>query len=351
MRNVLSGVCLAVAVAIASRLGADAIGIQILQLPHGAISPILTAVLVGALVRVCLRTSRRYEEGYQFCLGTLLRLGIVLLGLRLSVVAAGQIGMQALPVVVACVFTALIVVTLLSRACGLSSELGILVAAGTSICGCTAIVATAPVIRADKQEMTYAVGCITLFGLVAMVLNPFIAHALFGEDPLKAGIFLGTSIHDTAQVVGAGMMYEQYYPIAGVLEAATVTKLVRNLCMLLVIPLLSIVHVRSQRVAEGEQRGAVIPWFVFSFIGLCAVRTIGDIGERPFGVLDQSAWQAVIGVVATSSEWCLAIAMAAVGLTTDLGALRRLGFRPLLLALLAASLVGVLAAVMLLRVA
>jgi uncharacterized membrane protein YadS len=111
-----------------------------------------------------------------------------------------------------------------------------LIAVSTSICGITAIVAAAPVIRAREVEVSYAVACIALFGLIAMFTYPLLAHTLFSTRPQLAGIFLGTAVHDTSQVVGAALMYQNQYSAPGSLEAATVTKLVRNLLMAVVIP-------------------------------------------------------------------------------------------------------------------
>ena len=341
------GALAAALVAVIARGGASFVNQQLLGLAGTAISPILLAIVLGALARLLLPSDERLEGGYQFCLTWILRAGIVLLGLRLSLAATGDIGLKALPVVLVCIVVALLVVTQLGRVLGLSTRLGTLIAAGTSICGCTAIVATAPVIKAEKAEMSYAIGCITLFGLVAMFLNPLIARVLFESEPVKAGIFLGTSIHETAQVAGAGLIYQQSDPAGNVLEAATVTKLVRNLCMLLVIPVLSLAYSRARSGGESGPASFAVPWFVFGFVGLSALRTIGDIGEQPFGLLDAAAWAQCTHLAVLASEWCLTIAMAAVGLGTDFTSLFRIGIKPSLLAFFAATLIGVLAAVML----
>ena len=116
-----------------------------------------------------------------------------------------------MPIIAGCITTALILVTWVNRALGLPRRLGSLIAVGTSICGVSAIVATAPVVEAEEDEVSYAVACITLFGLVALFCYPLLAHTLFRGDARMAGLFLGTSIHDTAQVAGAGLMYPQQY--------------------------------------------------------------------------------------------------------------------------------------------
>src|SRR2546423_10412369 len=106
-------------------------------------------------------------------------------------------GLIGLPIIVVCITTALVVVTFVNRALGLPRRLGTLIAVGTSICGVSAIVATAPIIGAEDDETAYAVACITIFGLLALITYPFVAHQLFAT-PVQAGTFLGTAIHDTS---------------------------------------------------------------------------------------------------------------------------------------------------------
>ena len=166
----------------------------------------------------------------------ILRLGIVLLGIRLSIVEAGAIGLKALPVIIGTILAAIAIVTYVSRRVGLTDRLGTLIGVGTSICGATAIVAMSPTIGAKDDETAYAVACITLFGVVAMLAYPFAAHWLFDGDAFRSGMFLGTAVHETAQVAGAGLVYQKYFHISQALDVATVTKLVRNLSMLIVMP-------------------------------------------------------------------------------------------------------------------
>src|SRR5258708_28871742 len=115
-------------------------------------------------------------------------MGIVFLGLTLSVKAIGHDVIAGLPVIIGCVTVALLLVTFINRALGLPKRLGTLIAVGTSICGVTAIVATAPIIEADEDETAYAVACITIFGLLALITYPFLAHQIF-HTPVQAGTF------------------------------------------------------------------------------------------------------------------------------------------------------------------
>jgi uncharacterized integral membrane protein (TIGR00698 family) len=275
-------------------------------------------------------------------------LGVALLVIRMSLTAMGNIGLSALPIVVGCITSALLLVNWISRAVGLPRRLGTLIAVGTAICGNTAIVATAPVINASEDETSYAVGTITVFGLIALVTYPFIAHTIFGGDPDLAGFFLGTAIHDTAQVAGAGLLYAQQYAAPEALDTATVTKLVRNLFMVAVIPLMTILYHRSgseQNAAQKPNLSQMIPLFVFGFVAMALLRTVGDLGDAPFaGLLTDAQWKSSIAFTTTASSWCLTMAMASVGLGTNLKRLRDLGLRPLAAGLAVALIVGGVAA-------
>ena len=132
-----------------------------------------------------------------------------------------------------------------------------------------------------------------------MFAYPFLAQVLFSEQPALAGLFLGTSIHETAQVAGAGLMYEEQYNAPVALETATVTKLVRNLCMIAVIPLVGFLYA-DQRAANDSARVSwlsMVPWFIVGFALMSTVRTVGDLGERPFGLLEPAFWDDLIRAI------------------------------------------------------
>jgi uncharacterized integral membrane protein (TIGR00698 family) len=341
----LPGLALVAALAAVATSGARILGVSVLGFERSPISPILLAILLGLAIRNTLGMPAVYEAGVRLGLKRVLRFGVALLGLQLSLSAAGAIGLVALPIVAGCIAAAIGLAGFVGRRFALPPRLATLIAVGTAICGNTAIVAMAPVIGADDDETSYAVGCITVFGLLALVTYPFLSHALFAGDGTYAGLFLGTAIHDTAQVAGAGLLYLQQYGDRTALETATVTKLVRNLCMLAVIPGMALLHQRSGGAAvrtRADWRQAV-PAFVFGFVALSALRTFGDLGARPFGLLEPATWRAWLESAGWLSTACLTVAMASVGLGTSLGRLARLGLRPLAAGFAIALLVGVVA--------
>jgi uncharacterized integral membrane protein (TIGR00698 family) len=344
--GVLPGVGLAVALAWAGYILSEAIG-QRLHFDKGKspLSPITVAVVLGLIIRNTVGVPKNYEQGLRFCIKSVLRLGIVILGLTLSVKAIGRDVIAGLPVVVICIATALIIVTYVNRALGLSRRLGTLIAVGTSICGVSAIVATAPVIDAEEDETSYAVACITVFGLIALIAYPFLAHALFGDHQKMAGIFLGTSIHDTSQVTGAGLAYAQQYKADVAMKTAVTVKLVRNLCMSILIPLMAILYRRGDKSAGRKIKQPwhqIIPLFVVGFVLMACVRSLGDAGGGAYalGIIPRDKWALLDPNAKFYVSWLLATALGAVGLGTGFAKLKGLGWKPFSVGFAAALLVG-----------
>lgn len=317
------------------------------------VSYIMMAIILGLAVRNLVGAPGVFQPGVAFCLKKLLRLGIIMMGIRLSLFDAARIGAWGIPIVVVAIATGLVVTTYFTRLIRLPDRLGTLIAVGTGICGAAAIVATAPAIEAREEEVAYAVANITVFGIVAMFFYPYIAHYLFGGNVVMAGLFLGTSIHETAQVTGAGLIYDQAFnsgakPSAA--DVAVVTKLVRNIFMAMVIPLMAVVYARRMA-GQGKAGGKAVrvwslfPYFILGFVGMAAIRSLGDAGLEQgapaLAVWDAAAWKALTSTIALWAGYVLAAAMAGVGLGTGLDSLKGLGIKPFYVGLLSASAVGV----------
>lgn len=347
---IIPGIVLAAALAYLGKNLTDWIGIQVLRVDRdrgSPVSPIMLAIVLGIAIRNSIGVPQAYEQGLRFSIKTILPLGIILLGLKLTIDVIADIGKVGIPIIIACIATALVAVTFINRLLGLPQRLGTLIAVGTSICGVSAIAATAPVIEAEEDETSYAIACVTLFGLLALFTYPFIAHVMFPDNPTAVGLFLGTSIHDTAQVAGAALMYKQQYGQEDVLKVATAIKLMRNLGMSLLIPLMAVWYRRSTgTTATGTRRKwrQIVPLFVIAFALMAVLRSIGDMHERPFGFVSRAAWTALIRGADTTAVWCLTTAMAAIGLGTGLARLSTLGWKPFSVGFAAALLVGVMSA-------
>jgi uncharacterized integral membrane protein (TIGR00698 family) len=348
----LPGIVAAVAVMVAGLWLAELIGTALLaaQGLSGGSSPISgvpVAIVLGLILRNAFALPAALSPGLKFCVSTVLRLGIVLVGIRLSAFDVARLGLAGLPVVLAAVASGLVFVTWFNRWLGLPPRLGTLLAAGTSICGVTAIVSTAPAIEADEREVAYAVANVVAFGLFGMLVYPYVAHALLVRSE-TVGLFLGTAIHDTSQVVGASLTYRQMYADDVVLRVATVTKLTRNLCLAGVIPLLTWMHLRNSASASRVAMSwkTLVPLFVLGFVAMAVVRTIGDATLQAlgaaYGVWAASEWSRLTNVIGDfwASRVLLGTAMAAVGLNTSFAVFKGVGARPFAVGFAGALVVG-----------
>ncbi|MDG2187652.1 MAG: putative sulfate exporter family transporter [Hyphomicrobiales bacterium] len=343
----IPGILLALAIAYIGAEASKYIGVNILGFAKSPISSIMLAIIFGIVLANSINLPKQCDIGFKFCIKYILKFGIILLGIRLGLLDILKIGIIGLPVIIVCISAALLIANYLSKSLNVSTKMGALIAVGTGICGATAIVATAPAIDAKKEEVTYAIGVITVFGIIAMFLYPYLAHYIFKGDELFIGLFLGTSIHETAQVAGSGLIYSTQFDSPKTLDIATVTKLVRNTCMVIIIPAVSYFYYLNQRDSSDIKKSSIVsifPFFIFGFIGMGIIRTIGDYGiensDAAFIYLDPSMWDSVIHIIKTSAEYLLAIAMAAVGLSTNVSSLRSLGVKPLYVGLITALSVG-----------
>ncbi len=354
--NILPGLMICFVLMLLGIYIADLLGILLVKLellPAGHTSPIsgiFVSVLLGILIRNTVGLHRIIQTGVAFSLKYMLRIGIILLGIRLSIIEALKLGVWGLPLMIICIASGLMITLYFTKKMGQSQRLGTLIATGTSICGVTAIMAVSPVVKAKDNEISYAVANITIFGLVAMLFYPYVANMFFGDDPVKAGLFLGTAIHDTAQVTGAALIYSQMYDLEKVIDVATVTKLTRNLFMIAVIPIASYFFYKNMEKSKETQSlprwYKLVPGFVIVFLLLALVRTIGDITVTnsgvAFGVLQATTWETFHQSISNfGSTYMLGLAMAGVGLSTDFKMFKGLGFKPFYIGLIAAITIGI----------
>jgi uncharacterized integral membrane protein (TIGR00698 family) len=312
LRQAAPGVAAAIVLALIARSIAAALGEGAVGLPRFPLSPVMCAVVLGMLWRNTLGVPAWATNGLRWAMHQLLRAGIALVGLRLTLSGASSIALTALPVAVSCLTVALLAGWALTRLLKVGGRLGALLAIGTAVCGCTAVVAMSPVIRARHAETAFAVTCVVLFGCAAMLCYPWVAGHFFAASPVHAGIFLGTAIHDTSQVIGAALMYSQQAGAPAALAAASVAKLLRNLSIAILVPLAAWLVRRheSQAAAAGhavdrEHAGLaphpqLVPMFVLAFLGFIVVRSAGDslLGAH------NAPWQALVNTGYTGRPTC-----------------------------------------------
>lgn len=337
-RNTTIGIILCVLTALLSIQLSSYIGISILNLSKSPISPIIISIIIGTIIGNSIKNLDLYDEGFTFAIKYLLKLGIIFLGIRLSISDIFIYGSQGLVVIIPCIAISILIVKSLRNKLNVSENLSLLIAVGTSICGATAIAALAPAINAKKEEISYAIANITVFGLFAMFLYPMVAYTVFNDNSLSVGLFLGTSIHETAQVAGSGMIYSEQYQNPSVLDISTVIKLVRNTMMVIVIPLLAFLARKDSNQNNSIKIASIFPYFIIGFLVFGMIRTVGDQFEYQIG---SENWNSFIYFIKNFAEILLVIAMSAIGYNTKINKFKNLGLKPFYLGFIAALSVGV----------
>ena len=337
-RNTIIGIILCVLTAILSIQLSNYIGISILNLSKSPISPIIISIIIGTIIGNSIKNLDLYDQGFTFAIKYLLKLGIIFLGIRLSISDILIYGLQGLVVIIPCIAISILIVKSLRNKLNVSENLSLLIAVGTSICGATAIAALAPAINAKKEEISYAIANITVFGLFAMFLYPMVAYTILNDNSLSVGLFLGTSIHETAQVAGSGMIYSEQYQNPSVLDISTVIKLVRNTMMVIVIPLLAFLARKDSNQNNSIKIASIFPYFIIGFLVFGMIRTVGDQFEYQIG---SENWNSFIYFIKNFAEILLVIAMSAIGYNTKINKFKNLGLKPFYLGFIAALSVGV----------
>lgn len=312
MRTRLPGISMAVALAV----GAIALG-RVLE----PVSALIIALILGFGVGNLVGHELGLGPGFQLVARHLLRAAVVLLGARLSFGDLAAIGGPGLAVVAVTVVATFFGARLLGRLLGVSRDLSLLIGTGYAICGVSAVAAMNGVVAAEDEEVTYAIGLVTMAGSLSILALPLIAQWL-GMEPAAFGSWVGGAVHDVAQTVAAASAAP---PPA--LEAAIVVKLTR---VALLAPLVVAVSISRQRV-DSTTRQPPLPLFVLGFLALVAMQSAGLVSAP------------VTELIRNVEVTAFTIALVGVGGGVDISRLRSLGGRPLRLGLLAWVLVSAVA--------
>lgn len=285
-----------------------------------AFSPLILAILIGTAFHNLVGTPAIAKPGVAFSMRRLLRFGIILLGFQLTVGQIVEVGQRGFLIIATTLATTFVFTTWMGRFLGVERKLAQLIAAGTSICGASAVIATNTVTNGDDEDVAYAVACVTIFGSVAMFAYPLLP-ALLHLDPHAFGLWSGASIHEIAQVVAAAF---QYGKTAG--EFGTIAKLSRVMLLapvVIVLGWMAARHTVSRNPASAATSRPPLPWFVLGFIAVAGLNSLINIPAA------DRAW------IAAVTTFLLSVALAAMGLETDIRKLAARGIRPALLGALA----------------
>ncbi len=310
------------------------------------VSAAIIAIVIGLLVRNTLALPDALKPGCKSAIRTFIPIAIVLTGGGLNLAVLSTVGVRALAVVIVCIAIALVGGYYLGRLCKLSRKTSLLIGAGTAICGNSAIVATAPLIDAEDDDIVLSIGTVNLFGLLAMLAWPAMGQAIsLGNEAF--GVWAGTSIHAVPQVFAAGFAYSAD---SGTLAA--LVKLVRVACLAPMVFLLALIH--SKRHASDPAGSSLVvhyarllPWFVWGFMILSLVNTFGLLPTLSFKPISPLGGFAPESITIQLSALCTAVAnllltmdMAAIGLEVNLRQLVAVGGQALLAGLLSTIVLG-----------
>lgn len=314
------------------------IGIELLGYNKSPISTAMIAILIGFFFGNFFKVRESFQLGLDFSREYILKLGIICLGIQLKPFEFIKFGKIAIPLIIICIISVLIVIKLLIKRLKIPTRMAYLISIGSTVCGTTAIMATAPVIKANKNEVSYAIANITLFGILSMLLYPYFANFYFDGNSLFVGLFLGTSIHETSQVAAAGLIYDQQFNSPETLNIATVTKLIRNSFLIVMIPLFAFLYNRGLTREKNYSIINIFPYFVLGFVGMIILRNVGD---QVFIKNNNDFWIETIDFIKFFSKVFLTMAMAAIGLSTNLKEIRNMGYKPFIVGFIGMLTVGI----------
>ncbi|MEG2441177.1 MAG: YeiH family protein [Acetivibrio sp.] len=305
-------------------------------IPKGLISAGVFAMLIGMALYPLVKKIPLSQRGIQFTSKKILKASIVLMGASLSFTQVFQVGKYSLLVMMFTLTAAFGFGNLFGKLFHMNWKLSNLIAAGTGICGGSAIAAISPTIDADDSDVAYAISATFIFDIVMVVLFP-IAGRAFGMTDMGYGLWAGTAVNDTSSVVAAGYAFSD---AAG--QYATIVKLTRTLSIVPIVLLFALINQRIQakEMNHNVPRNKVsvkniFPWFILLFLGMVAIRTLAD------ALTADDIIQRVAGFLSGISKFAMIMALGAIGLKTDFKKLVKSGFKPMLHGFIISALVVV----------
>lgn len=286
------------------------------------------AILTGMVLTLFLKDKAKLQSGITFTSKKILQYAVILLGFGMNLSEIAKVGMQSLPIILSTITTSLVIAFLLQKIMKMPSNIATLVGVGSSICGGSAIAATAPVIGADDEEIAQSISVIFLFNVIAALIFPSIG-GMIGLTNEGFGLFAGTAVNDTSSVTAAASAWDGMHPGANALDTATIVKLTRTLAIIPITLVLAFWRTAKMK-KEGKEGDSsfslkkVFPFFILFFVLASVITTVAvmagvDAGFfKPFKEL---------------SKFFIVMAMAAIGLNTNIVKLVKTGGKPIFMGL------------------
>ena len=284
------------------------------------------AILTGMVIALFYQEKKGAQAGIAYTSKYILQLAVVLLGFGMNLSEVARVGLTSLPIIVSTITTSLVVAFLLHKLMRVPTNISTLVGVGSSICGGSAIAATAPVIGADDEEIAQSISVIFLFNVAAALLFPTFGGVL-GLSNEGFGLFAGTAVNDTSSVTAAAAAWDGMHPGANTLDTATIVKLTRTLAIIPITLALAFFRVIRAKRAGGEKEGSfqlnkIFPFFILFFVLASILTTV---------CLNLGVSGGVFTPFKELSKFFIIMAMAAIGLNTDIVKLIKTGGKPILM--------------------
>ena len=281
------------------------------------------SILIGMVLTLFWKNKTKVQPGIGFTSKKVLQYAVILLGFGMNLSQILSKGAQSLPIIVATISTSLVIAFVLCRVMNVPGKIATLVGVGSSICGGSAIAATAPVIDADDREIAQAISVIFLFNVIAALVFPTLGGML-GLTNEGFGLFAGTAINDTSSVTAAASAWDSMHPGANVLESATVVKLTRTLAIIPITLALACWQMHLARKAGGDAKSTfslkrAFPMFVLFFVLASVITTVFQLPVS------------ITAPIKELSKFFIVMAMAAIGFNTDIVELVKKGGKPIAL--------------------
>ncbi len=285
------------------------------------------AILAGMAVAIVLKDKSAFDRGIKFVSKKVLQWAVILLGFGMNLSVVAETGLQSLPIIISTITVSLLVAFFLSKALRIQKNTGALIGVGSSICGGSAIAAASPVIGADDEEVAQAISVIFFFNVLAAIIFPALGTVIgFSTSSGEAfGIFAGTAVNDTSSVTACASTWDSMWGLGTeTLDKAVTVKLTRTLAIIPITLVLAFLRTRKEGTDSKVSLKSVFPFFILFFVLASVITTICTA----FGVPDSA-----FTPFKTLSKFMIVLAMAAIGLNTDIVKLVRTGGKPLVLGL------------------
>lgn len=284
------------------------------------------AILIGMVLTLFWKQKTTCQPGIAYTSKKILQYAVILLGFGLNLSEIAKVGASSLPIILSTIATSLIVSYILYRLMKMPSNISVLIGVGSSICGGSAIAATAPVIRANDEEIAQAISVIFLFNVLAALIFPSLGGIL-GLSNEGFGLFAGTAVNDTSSVTAAASAWDGMHPGANTLDIATIVKLTRTLAIIPITLVLAFYQTHKMKHIAGIEQNnyslkRIFPFFILFFVLASVITTVCTMN----GVNST-----VFAPLKTLSKFFIVMAMAAIGLNTDIVRLVKSGGKPILM--------------------